>query len=127
MLKCNAEADKERREKVEARNQGEALINSTESAVSEHGDKVSADDKKAIEDALASLRETLDDEDADKDSIEEKVQVLATASMKLGEAMYSQDDANAEADAARDAASDAAEEADIVDADYEEVDGDPKN
>ncbi|MEE9329187.1 MAG: molecular chaperone DnaK [Parvularculaceae bacterium] len=124
---ANAEADKERREQVEARNQGEALINSTESAVSEHGDKVSADDKKAIEDALASLRETLDDEDADKDSIEEKVQVLATASMKLGEAMYSQDDANAEADAARDAASDAAEEADIVDADYEEVDGDPKN
>ncbi len=124
---ANAEADKERREQVEARNQGEALINSTESAVSEHGDKVSADDKKAIEDALASLRETLDDEDADKDSIEEKVQVLATASMKLGEAMYSQDDANAEAHAARDAASDAAEEADIVDADYEEVDGDPKN
>ncbi len=121
---ANAEADKERREKVEARNQGEALINSTETALSEHGDKVSADDKQSIETAIADLRAVLDDEDAGKEALEEKVQALATASMKMGEAMYGGGDDDAEAAAARDAAADAAEEADIVDADYEEVDGD---
>ncbi|MFP3787199.1 Hsp70 family protein, partial [Burkholderia sp. SIMBA_024] len=62
---ANAEADKKRREAVEAKNQGESLVHSTEKSLSEYGDKVSADDKKAIEDALASLKTALEGDDAD--------------------------------------------------------------
>ncbi|MCI5047920.1 MAG: molecular chaperone DnaK [Aquisalinus sp.] len=123
---ANAEADKQRRETVEARNQAEALIHSTESALKEHGDKIEDGDKKAIEDSITSMREILDDENADAEKLQGGVQALAAASMKLGEAMYSQNDGEADAQAAADAARDAAEEADIVDADYEEVDGDKK-
>ena len=123
---ANAEADKQRRETVEARNQAEALIHSTESALKEHGDKIEDGDKKAIEDSITSMREILDDENADAEKLQGGVQALAAASMKLGEAMYSQNDGEPDAQAAADAARDAAEEADIVDADYEEVDGDKK-
>ncbi|MEO1042162.1 MAG: molecular chaperone DnaK [Pseudomonadota bacterium] len=120
---ANAEADKERRETVEARNQAESLAHSTESSLKEHGDKIGDADKKAIEDAIADVRTLLDDQDAGSEAINEKVQALATASMKLGEAIYGQgnDDAEAAA-AAADAAADAAQDAEIVDADYEEVD-----
>ncbi|MCI5044080.1 MAG: molecular chaperone DnaK [Aquisalinus sp.] len=123
---ANAEADKQRRETVEARNQAEALIHSTESALKEHGDKIEDGDKQAIEESITSMREILDDENADAEKLQGGVQALAAASMKLGEAMYSQNEGEADAQAAADAARDAAEEADIVDADYEEVDGDKK-
>ena len=120
---ANADADKARRETVEARNQAESLAHSTESSLKEHGDKIGDADKKAIEDAIADVRTILADEDAGAEPINEKVQALATASMKLGEAIYGQgnDDAEAAA-AAADAAQDAAQDAEIVDADYEEVD-----
>ncbi|MEM7740162.1 MAG: molecular chaperone DnaK [Pseudomonadota bacterium] len=120
---ANAEADKERRETVEARNQAESLAHSTESSLKEHGDKIGDADKKAIEDAIADVRAVLEDSEASSDAINEKVQALATSSMKLGEAIYGQgnDDAEAAA-AAADAAADAAQDAEIVDADYEEVD-----
>jgi molecular chaperone DnaK len=123
---ANAEADKARREKVEARNQAEALIHSTESALGEHGDKISEDDKSHIDEALASMKTILEDEDAEAEKIQEGVSALAQASMKLGEAMYQAGNDDAEAAAAADAAKDAAADADIVDADYEEVDGDKK-
>ncbi|WP_306251307.1 molecular chaperone DnaK [Parvularcula sp. IMCC14364] len=123
---ANAEADKQRRETVEARNQAEALIHSTESALKEHGDKIEDGDRKAIEDSVTSMREILDDENADAEKLQGGVQALAAASMKLGEAMYSQGEGDVDAQAAADAARDAAEDADIVDADYEEVDGDKK-
>lgn len=83
---ANAEADKKRRDAVEAKNQGESLVHSTEKSLSEYGDKVSADDKKAIEDALASLKTSLEGDDAE--DIKAKTQTLAEASMKLGQAMY---------------------------------------
>ncbi|MEO1658016.1 MAG: molecular chaperone DnaK [Pseudomonadota bacterium] len=120
---ANADADKARRETVEARNQAESLAHSTESSLKEHGDKIGDADKKAIEDAIAEVRTLLEDQDAGAEAINEKVQALATASMKLGEAIYGQgnDDAEAAA-AAADAAQDAAQDAEIVDADYEEVD-----
>ena len=123
---ANAESDKTRRETVEARNQGEALIHSTQSALSEHGDKITEDDKSHIEEAVTAMKAILEDEEADVEKLQEGVSALAQASMKLGEAMYQTGDADADAAASADAAKDAAADADIVDADYEEVDGDDK-
>ncbi len=123
---ANAETDKKRREQVESRNQAEALVHSTESALTEHGDKIGDSEKKDIEDAITGMREILEDAEADAEKIQTGVQTLAQASMKLGEAMYQADGDAADVDAAADAARDAAADADIVDADYEEVDGDKK-
>ncbi|MGB0920219.1 MAG: molecular chaperone DnaK [Alphaproteobacteria bacterium] len=121
---ANAEADKKRREGVEARNQAEALVHSTEKMLEEHGDKVSGEDKDAIETGLADLKAALENEETDGETIQEKAGALAQASMKLGEAVYqaSQDEA-----AAADAAADGAENPmgdDVVDADFEEVNED---
>jgi len=119
---ANAEADKKRREAVEAKNQGESLVHSTEKSLSEYGDKVSADDKKAIEDALASLKTALEGDDAD--DIKVKTQTLAEASMKLGQAMY--EAAQAAETGAAGGSEDKASNDDVVDADYEEIDDDKK-
>ncbi|MDB5621565.1 MAG: dnaK [Devosia sp.] len=110
----NAEADRLKREAVEAKNQAESLIHSTEKSLKEYGDKVSAEDKTAIETALADLRSVIEGENAE--AIKEKTSALAEASMKLGEAMYKASQAEAEAKAAGDAGDD-----DVVDADFEEV------
>jgi molecular chaperone DnaK len=83
---ANADKDKERRALVEAKNQGESLVHQTEKSLEEFGDKVSKDEKKAVEDALADLKSTLEGED--KDAIEEKTNTLMQASMKLGEMAY---------------------------------------
>jgi molecular chaperone DnaK len=82
----HAEEDKKRRDLVEARNQGEALIHSTERMLKDFGDKVAAGDKAAVETAVADLKTAIQAED--KDAIKQKVDALAQASMKLGEAMY---------------------------------------
>ncbi|KAB2682532.1 MULTISPECIES: molecular chaperone DnaK [Brucella/Ochrobactrum group] len=119
---ANAEADKKRREAVEAKNQGESLVHSTEKSLSEYGDKVSAEDKKAIEDALASLKTALEGDDAD--DIKAKTQTLAEASMKLGQAMY--EAAQAAETGAAGGSEDKASNDDVVDADYEEIDDDKK-
>jgi molecular chaperone DnaK len=115
----NAEADKKKREAVEAKNQGESLIHSTEKSLSEYGDKVSAEIKTEIEAAVSELRAVLDGEDGDL--IKEKTDALAQASMKLGEAMYkaSQAEAEAQANGTADDSDD-----DVVDADFEEVSDD---
>ncbi|KFC68695.1 Heat shock protein 70 [Devosia sp. LC5] len=112
----NAEADKAKREAVEARNQGESLIHSTEKSLKEYGDKVSAEDKTAIEAAIADLKGVIEGEDGE--AIKEKTAALAEASMKLGEAMYKASQAEAEAKANGTADED---EDDVVDADFEEV------
>jgi molecular chaperone DnaK len=114
----NADADKARREAVEAKNTGEAMVHSAEKSLAEHGDKVSEDDKAAIEAAIADLKTALEGDD--KADIEAKSQALAEASMKLGEAMYAAAQAEAEQTAEADAAADSADE-DVVDADFEEV------
>lgn len=124
---ANAETDKERRERVEAKNHAESLIHSTESSLKEHGDKIGDADKQAIEDAVAEAKTVTENEDSTAEDINTKVQALATASMKLGEAIYGAGNEDAEAqDAAADAARDAAQDAEIVDADYEEVGDDEK-
>ena len=113
---ANAEADKAKREKVEARNQAESLIGSSEQSLKEYGDKVSAEDKGEIEAAIAELRTVLDDEDASVETIQERTQALAEASMKLGQAMYE----SQQAEAAND--DDTEADDDVVDADFEEID-----
>ncbi|WIG53255.1 MULTISPECIES: molecular chaperone DnaK [unclassified Afipia] len=114
---ANAAEDKKRREAVDAKNHADALVHSTEKALAEHGSKVGEPERKAIEDALADLKEALKGDDAE--AIKTKTNTLAQASMKLGEAMYTQ---QAEADAAKDAAKD-----DVVDAEFTEVDDDKTN
>jgi len=120
----HADEDKKRRESVEAKNQADALIHSTEKAMSEHGDKVGPDEKTAIEAALASLKDAVKGDDAE--AIKEKTNTLAQASMKLGEAMYkAQQSEAASADAAADGAGNKPDE-NVVDADFEEVDDNKK-
>ncbi|MCT8998150.1 molecular chaperone DnaK [Chelativorans intermedius] len=124
---ANAEADRKRRESVEAKNQAEALIHSSEKSLKEYGDKVSEDDRKAIENAIAELKTTIEGDDLE--AIKAKTTALAEASMKLGQAMYeaSQGD-GADASAAQGASeeSDAKSNDDVVDADFEEIDEDNK-
>ncbi len=116
---ANADSDKARRELVETRNQAEALVHSSEKSLKEFGDKVSEPDRNAITDAIAGLKTSAEGEDVE--DIKAKTQVLMDASMKLGQAMYEAQSAQAEADAASDAAKDASND-DVVDADFEEID-----
>ncbi|MEP4474166.1 MAG: Hsp70 family protein, partial [Lentilitoribacter sp.] len=122
----NAEADKKRREAVEAKNNAESLIVSSEKSLADYGDKVSEEDRAAISDAIEGLKEAISSEEPDGDLIAEKTQVLMDASMKLGQAMYEAQQAEEQAAAEADAAGHAAAEDDnVVDADFEEVnDGD---
>jgi molecular chaperone DnaK len=113
---ANADADKKKRETVEAKNQAESLIHSTEKSLKDYGDKVTAEEKGAIETAIAELKGVIDGEDAE--AIKEKSATLAEASMKLGEAMYKASQAEAEAKAA--GTGEGADD-DVVDADFEEV------
>jgi len=116
---AHATEDKEKREAVEAKNQAESLIHSTEKSLKEYGDKISAEDKAAIETAVTETRSAI--EGGDAAAIKAKSEALATASMKLGQAMY--EAAQAEA-ANKDAAADAAKDENVVDAEFEEVDDD---
>ncbi|TXR50183.1 molecular chaperone DnaK [Phyllobacterium endophyticum] len=122
---ANAESDKKRREAVESKNQAEALVHSTEKSLKEYGDKVSAEDRQAIETALAELKTAAEGDDAEE--IKAKTQTLAEVSMKLGQAMYEASQA-AEASAAEGNGADATAKADddVVDADFEEIDEDGK-
>ncbi|BCG77204.1 molecular chaperone DnaK [Mesorhizobium sp. 113-3-3] len=116
---ANAETDKKRRAVVEARNQAEALVHSSEKSLKEYGDKVSEAERTAISDAIAALKTAAEGDDAA--DIEAKSQVLAEASMKLGQAMY---EASQKEAAEADAKADAAKDSDVVDADFEEIDED---
>ncbi|RUU70151.1 molecular chaperone DnaK, partial [Mesorhizobium sp. M2C.T.Ca.TU.009.01.2.1] len=116
---ANAETDKKRRALVEARNQAEALMHSSEKSLKDYGDKVSEADRTAISDAIAALKTAAEGDDpAD---IEAKSQSLAEVSMKLGQAMY---EASQKEAAEADAKADAAKDSDVVDADFEEIDED---
>ncbi|WP_024588127.1 molecular chaperone DnaK [Aliihoeflea sp. 2WW] len=115
---ANADTDKKRRAAVEAKNQAESLLHSSEKSLKDYGDKVSAEDRKAIEDAIADLRSATEGDDAE--AITAKTNHLAEVSMKLGQAMYEASQAEAaEADAKADAQKSGE---DVVDADFEEID-----
>ncbi len=115
---ANAEADKERRANVEAKNNAESLIHATEKTISENAEKLDQGDIDAAEAAIVDLKAALEADD--KAEIEAKSQALSQAAMKLGEALYKeQQDAAAEGDARADGAG---QDDDVLDADYEEVD-----
>ena len=119
---ANAEADKKKKELVEAKNQGESLVHSTEKTLKEHGDKVSAAEKTQIEDAVKALKTSLEAEDLS--SIKEKTEALMQVSLKLGEAMYKAQAEAAQASGATQGAETNAEQPKdekVVDADFEEV------
>jgi molecular chaperone DnaK len=116
---ANKADDEKRKAAVEAKNQGEAIVHSTEKAMAEHGDKVSGEEKTAIETALTELKSALEGDDAE--DISAKTQTLIQASMKLGEAMY-----KAQADAGEAGEAEKADDG-VVDAEFEEVDDDKKS
>ncbi len=117
---AHAEEDKKRKAAVEAKNHAEALVHSTEKALSEHGSKIGETDRNAIENAMADLKEALKGDDAD--AIQQKTNALAQASMKLGEAMYKQQQEAQAGQAGGDAAGEKKE--DVVDAEFTEVNDD---
>ncbi|QOG07195.1 molecular chaperone DnaK [Aureimonas sp. OT7] len=118
---ANAEADKKRRAGVEARNQGESLVHSAEKSLKDYGDKVGADDRKSIEDAIADLKAELEKDEADAEAIKTKSERLAEVSMKLGQAMYEASQAEAAAGGDEAPAGSSEGRDDVVDADFEEV------
>lgn len=120
---ANAESDKTRRELVEAKNQAESLIHSTNKSLSEHGDKVDASTVEAIELAIGALEESLKSEDPGK--IRSGIQNVMDASMRLGEAIYKNQQSAEDSDPSdRDAPRDVDD--DIVDADFEDLGDDKK-
>jgi molecular chaperone DnaK len=119
----NAEADKKRRELVEAKNQAESLIHSTEKSIEEHGEKVDPTTVEAIELAIAALKDELETDNTSK--IKSGIQNVTEAAMKLGEAIYkaSQD---ADEDEPMAAKGGRGGDDDIVDADFEDLGGDKR-
>ncbi|WP_027170745.1 molecular chaperone DnaK [Methylobacterium sp. 10] len=115
---ANAEADKKRRELVEVKNQGESLIHATEKSVKEYGDKVTADDKGAIETAMTALRTALEGDDVEV--IKSRTTDLMQSSMKLGEAMYAASQTSE--GGAEGADGQEPKKDDVIDADFQEVD-----
>ena len=116
---ANAENDKKRRELVEAKNQAESLIHSTEKSIEEHGDKVDPATIEAIELAIAALKDDLDGDNAGK--IRSGIQNVTEAAMRLGEAIYKASQAEGEPGAAEASAPRSDDEDDIVDADFEDL------
>ncbi|MCZ6467350.1 MAG: Hsp70 family protein, partial [Alphaproteobacteria bacterium] len=118
--------DKQRRELVEARNHADALVHTTGKNLEKFGDKVSEDEKQAIENAVKDLREAVEGDDTE--AIKGKTETLAQAAMKLGEAMYkaSQEAEATDAEPTDGGTPPPGEAADpkVVDADFEEVDPD---
>ncbi len=112
--------DKKKRELIEARNQADGLVYTTEKAVKEHGDKVDEETKKTIETALEDLKKAIEGDDVE--AINSKTEALAQASHKLSEVMYQQAQAAAEAGAEAEAGGESSQGEDVVDAEFEEVD-----
>jgi molecular chaperone DnaK len=120
----HAEEDKKRRAAVEAKNHAEATIHATEKALSEYGSKVGESERRAIENAIADLREAVKGDDGE--AITAKTNALQQASMKLGEAMYAQAKGSEGAGGPGEGAKAGAKD-DVVDAEFTEVDDDKKN
>ena len=120
---ANAESDKKKRELVDTRNQADTMIHSSEKNLSEYGDKVTADEKAAIEKDVKALKDLLESEDLEK--IKSALEALTQSSMKLGEAMYKEQQAAAGA-AEPNQGDGQPKDENVVDADFEEVKEDSK-
>ena len=127
---ANAETDKKKREEVDVKNQADSLVFQVEKNLKEHGDKISSEDKSKIETDINDLKEAV--EKNDLDLIKTKTQELTQSSMKMGEAMYKDQQANGAPGAESgdqpqpDDKADAPKDDDVIDADFEEVDDDKK-
>ena len=120
---ANKEVDKKKRESVDARNQADSLVFSTEKSLKEHGDKITAEEKKAIETGITDLKKSL--EGTDSEDIKKKTQNLIQVSMKLGEAVYkSQQKPESKSDEQKQTKQE--EKDNVVDADFEDVKEDDK-
>jgi len=115
----NKDEDKKKRESVDARNQADTLIHSTEKNLKEHGAKISDAEKKAIEDASSSLKESI--KGTDTEDIKKKSEVLVQASMKLGEAIYKSQEKKEDSSKDSDKNNEGKKDDNVVDADFEEV------
>ncbi|MBB4101798.1 molecular chaperone DnaK [Allorhizobium borbori] len=118
---AHAAEDKKRREGVEAKNQAESLVHSTEKSLKDYGDKVSEADRKSIEDAIAALKTALEAPELNAEDIQAKTQSLTEVAMKLGQAIYEAQQAEAGAGA------EGGKDDGVVDADYEEIKDDKKS
>jgi molecular chaperone DnaK len=116
---ANKDEDKKKRESVDARNQADTLIHSTEKNLKEHGAKVSDVDKKAIEDASSALKEAI--KGTDSEDIKKKTETLVQASMKLGEAIYKSQEKKESSSKDGDKSGEGKKDDNVVDADFEEV------
>ena len=116
---ANKDEDKKKRESVDARNQADTLIHSTEKNLKEHGAKVSDADKKAIEDASSALKEAI--KGTDIEDIKKKTETLVQASMKLGEAIYKSQEKKEGSSKDGDKNGEGKKDDNVVDADFEEV------
>ncbi|GAA4221088.1 molecular chaperone DnaK [Sagittula sp. NFXS13] len=124
----NADADKDRKELVEAKNQAESLIHQTEKHVEEHGDKVDPSTVEAIELAVAALKDDLEKDDVSAEKLKSGIQNVTEASMRLGEAIYKASAAESDSDGpqAADESQGNADDDTIVDADFEDLDNDKR-
>ncbi|HEY0124570.1 MAG TPA: molecular chaperone DnaK [Rhizobium sp.] len=113
---AHAAEDKKRREGVEAKNQAESLIHSSEKSLKDFGDKVTEADRNAISEAIAALKTATEASEPDAEDIKAKTQTLMEVSMKLGQAIY-----EAQQSEAPSADASAGGKDDVVDADYEEI------
>ena len=116
---ANKEEDKKKRESVDARNQADTLIHSTEKNLKEHGAKISDAEKKAIEDASSNLKEAI--KGTDVDDIKKKTETLVQASMKLGEAIYKSQEKKSTTSKDGGKNEEGKKDDNVVDADFEEV------
>lgn len=121
---ANAADDKKRREAVDARNNADALVHSTEKSISELGDKISASDKSAVEQAIADLKSVLDSGDAA--TIKAKTEALTQHAMKIGEALYKAQQAPGAEGGSTASSEQPSAEPGVVDADFVEVNDEKK-
>jgi molecular chaperone DnaK len=119
-----AEEDKKRREAAEAKNNAESLVHTTEKQLEEHGSKIDAGLKSEIEAAVAETKTAI--ESGDAEAMKEKATALAQIAMKLGEAIYKEEQ-QASATSTSDAAEDAPADENVVDAEFSEVEDDKKD
>ena len=129
---ANADADKKKLETIEARNNADSIIHSTEKSLKEHGSKIPKEDKEKIEKSLETLKEALKDEKADTKVLKEKTDSLIQDSMKLGEIMYKEAQEKAAKESketgeknqsgkGKDKKKQAKKDAEVMDADFEDV------
>ena len=125
---ANKETDKKKRETVDARNQADTIVHSTEKNLKEHGNKITDNDKKAIETGISDLRNAL--KGTDTEEVKKKTQALIQSSMKLGEAVYKsqqKDTGKKGAQQNQSSKNNEQNKENVVDADFEEVKDDKKD